>query len=163
MDILDYAIQMEKDGERFYRELAGKSPDAGLADILTRLADAELKHQEVLQQMKEARTPRPGEGTIRSDIRNLFAQMLEAGTAFEPGMPEVELYREAQDIEVKSRDFYRAKADEMGSAEGKAVLMKLADEEAMHYQILASMVEFVSRPTPGNWLENAEWHHAEEY
>jgi hypothetical protein len=29
--------------------------------------------------------------------------------------------------------------------------------------MLDTIVEFVSRPEPGNWLENAEWYHTDEY
>jgi hypothetical protein len=36
-------------------------------------------------------------------------------------------------------------------------------EEDKHLRIMENIVEFVSRPEPGNWLENAEWHHLETY
>jgi len=39
----------------------------------------------------------------------------------------------------------------------------LAKEEANHLRIMENIVEFVTRPEPGNWLENAEWHHLNEY
>jgi hypothetical protein len=39
----------------------------------------------------------------------------------------------------------------------------LAAEEKKHLRIMENIVEFVSRPEPGNWLENAEWYHLDEY
>ncbi len=38
MDIYEYAMQMEKDGEDFYRKLAGNTNNPGLSKILTKLA-----------------------------------------------------------------------------------------------------------------------------
>ncbi len=33
----------------------------------------------------------------------------------------------------------------------------------MHCEIIDSIIEFVSRPVDGNWLENAEWFHTDDY
>lgn len=38
-----------------------------------------------------------------------------------------------------------------------------ASEEEKHLRIMENIVEFVAGPEPGFWLENAEWHHLEEY
>ena len=43
------------------------------------------------------------------------------------------------------------------------LFLKLAGEEEKHLRIVRAITEFVSRPEPGNWLENAEWHHLQEY
>ncbi len=45
MDIYDYAIQMEKDGETYYRELGRKSKAEGLQFIFTILADEEVTEE----------------------------------------------------------------------------------------------------------------------
>ncbi|HEW78498.1 MAG TPA: rubrerythrin, partial [Phycisphaerales bacterium] len=39
MDIFKYAMQMEKDGEDYYRQLAQQTSNKGLQTILTMLAD----------------------------------------------------------------------------------------------------------------------------
>ena len=44
MNVYDYAMQLEKDGEDYYREAAGLSANTGLTRILTMLADAEVVH-----------------------------------------------------------------------------------------------------------------------
>ena len=41
--------------------------------------------------------------------------------------------------------------------------LQLAKEKENHLRIMEIIVEFVSRPEPGNWLENAKWHHLNEY
>ena len=161
--ILDYAMQMEKDGEKYYRDLADQCGDTGLATILNMLADAEVKHYNVLQQMGKKRPVQLEEGTIRDDVKNIFARMMESGEENDFSMSEVELYKRAQQLEQRSRDFYEEKAEECDSPADEEIFYQLADEEELHYQLLDSIVEFISRPLPGNWLENAEWYHSEEY
>jgi rubrerythrin len=73
---------------------------------------------------------------------------------------EVELYRKAQDIETKTRDFYIEKSAEVDAAQ-KEILLKIADEEKRHYLVLEKIIDFVNRPD--YWLENPEWYHLEDY
>ena len=49
----------------------------------------------------------------------------------------------------------------MITTQQKDVFLKLADEEKKHYFLLGNIIEFISRPE--HWLENAEFHHLEEY
>ena len=44
MDIYEFALQMEKDGEDYYRDQALKEGNKGLKNIFTFLADAEAQH-----------------------------------------------------------------------------------------------------------------------
>ena len=72
-------------------------------------------------------------------------------------------FRKARDIEEMSQTFYLEKAEQVEGVEAKQIFLKLAQEEGKHLRIMENIVEFVSRPEPGNWLENAEWTHLEEY
>lgn len=48
MDIYEFAMQMEKEGEDYYRALAKDSASPGLVKIFTMLADEEVKHFKVI-------------------------------------------------------------------------------------------------------------------
>ncbi len=76
---------------------------------------------------------------------------------------ELESYRKARDIEETSRKFYLDKAAETQQKDEKQIFFCLVSEEEKHLRIMENIVEFVARPEPGFWLENAEWHHLEEY
>ena len=160
MDIFEYAMQMEKDGESYYRELAGRTENAGLKSILTMLADEEVKHYNALQQIKTAQ-PQMAVTTVLADAKNVFAQMKATGDKPDLDIEQTELYRKAQDIEKESRDFYKAKADDVEEQYQKQVFLRLADEEGRHYFLLENIIEFVSRPE--TWLEDAEFNHLEDY
>ncbi|MEJ2697299.1 MAG: ferritin family protein [Candidatus Sulfobium sp.] len=159
MDIYEYAMKMEKDGENLYRELASKSGNKGLTSILGMLADAEVKHYKLFQNMKNNEKVTMTDTTILDDVKNVFEKIKEE-KQFEVNVSEIDLYKEARDIEKKSRDFYIEKADEVG-ADRKEIFLKIADEEKRHYFIVENIINFVNKPN--TWLENPEWYHLEEY
>ena len=102
-------------------------------------------------------------GTFRSDAKNVFQELSESKASFDFSTPQVDLYKKAQETEQKSRDFYLKQAEEAASPGMKETLLAIAHEEKLHYDMLETMIELVSRPQPGNWLENAEWYHSDEY
>ncbi len=160
MNIFEYAMQMEKDGEGYYRQLAQQNANKGMRTILTMLADEEVKHYNAVEKMQTEQPPIT-ETKILTDAKNVFVQIKESGESFDFDIEQTELYKRAQDIEKKSRDFYSEKANEVEEKYQKEVFLRLADEEKKHYFLLENIVEFVSRPE--TWLENAEFYHLEEY
>ena len=160
MDIFEYAMQMEKDGEDYYRELAKKAGNKGIKTIFTMLADEEVKHYDIISEMKTTK-PELAETKILTKVKNVFEQLKDSGEKFDFDDGQAELYKKAQDIEKKSQDFYLEKADEVEQEYQKEIFLKLAEEEKKHFFILENIIEFVSRPE--TWLENAEVYHLEEY
>jgi len=160
MNIFEYAMQMEKDGEDYYRWLARQTANKGLKTILTMLADEETKHYNAIERMQTAEA-HMAETTILTDAKNIFAQIKESGESFDFDIKQTELYKKARDIEERSQDFYLEKANEVKEEYQKGLFLKLAEEEKKHYFLLDNIIEFVSRPE--HWLENAEFYHLEEY
>jgi rubrerythrin len=159
MDIYEYAMQMEKDGEAFYRELASKTSNAGLKKILVMLADAEVKHYKLFENMKRNDKVHMTDTAILKDVKNIFVQMREE-KQFDVEVDQAELYRKAQAIEKKTRDFYLDKAGTVDPSQ-KEIFLKIADEERRHFIIIESLINFVNQPDI--WLEDPEWYHLEDY
>ncbi len=159
MDIYEYAMQLEKDGENFYREVASKTVNIGLKTILMMLADAEVKHYKLFQNMRDNDKVRMSDSPILDNVRNVFVEMREK-KQFEADVSHIELYKKAQGIELKTRDLYLDKAEEAGP-EQKEIFLKIAEEEKRHYLILENIIRFVGQPDI--WLENPEWYHLEDY
>jgi len=154
MDMFDFAMRMEKEGEAYYRELAQKCGDKGLAKILTMLADEEIKHYDIFRRMKTGNVVVP-ETPILANVKNIFQEMRDKGETFDFDAYQVDFYHKAQEIEKKSEDFYREKAAEVEDQDQKVNLRKIADEERQHFLILDGIIDFLRRPQM--WLENAEW------
>ncbi|MGB3242555.1 MAG: ferritin family protein [Candidatus Omnitrophota bacterium] len=160
MNIFEYAMQMEKDGENFYRDLAQASDNPGVRNIFNMLADDEVKHCKIFEDMKKDEKPQMANTEVLTNAKNIFAQLKEEGE-FDYVLPGIELYKEAQELEKKSEDFYREKATEAADEYQKEILLKIAEEEKKHYFLLDNIIEFVSKPQ--TYLENAEFHHIDEF
>lgn len=161
MDIFEFALEMEKTSEDYYRKLSRKTASKGLSNILTMLADEENKHCKIVQQMKEQTAPTFTETDVLGNARLIFKKMREAAKDFSLQVTELQLYEKARDIEKKSRRFYLEKADEVTDASHGEIFKKLAAEEQKHLALLQGICEFVARPL---WfLENAEIYRFEDY
>ena len=166
MDLFEFAMQMEKDGEEYYRQLADKTDVEGFTAIFTRLAEAEVRHYNVLRQLKEQQATDLEEVPLDEEAKNIFTELKAAGQlpTVDPNAvsPQVEMYRHAQELEKKSMEFYREKTKGMDDSAARTALIRLGDEEEKHYWLLDNIIESVSRPDFG-WIEFAEWRHADEY
>ena len=164
MNIYDYAIQMEKDGEAYYRELGLKSNHEGLNYIFTLLADEEVSHYTILEEMKAAN---PGavlnekEKDVLKNAKNIFAEMKDKVSEMDFSLPQADFYRKALETEEKSIEYYLEMSEKVESDEYKAIFKKLAAEEKKHKFLMEYLVDFISRPI--TWLEDAEFNHLSEY
>ncbi|MEN8257585.1 MAG: ferritin family protein [Thermodesulfobacteriota bacterium] len=165
MNIFGYAMQMEKDGENYYRKLAKECNNVGLRGIFTMLADEEVKHYKVVEKLtKKDKTPQLAETNILENVKNIFIEMKDVKQDLHiDTSEEADNYRKARDIEDMSQKFYLEKADQVEGEQARQIFLQLAHEEERHLRIMENIVEFVSRTEPGHWLENAEWTHLDEY
>ncbi len=161
MDIFEFGMQMEQDGEKYYREIAEKSADKGMKTILTMLADSEIKHYNVLKAMKDHADAELAAVTLMPEVKNVFARMKEEKGDLDPDVSQMEMYSTARDIELKSEAFYREQAEAAEAPAAKDIFVKLANEEKEHAVILGNICDMLGRPDV--WLENAEWRHMDEY
>jgi rubrerythrin len=160
MDIFEYAMQMEKDGEIYYRELSAKTGNKGIKNILSMLADAEVVHYNIFQAMEKHEQIPATDSKNLAGIKNIFARLKEDGPSGVDSS-QVDLYRKAQDLEKKTRDFYLETAEASKDQNEKTIFNKVANEERKHYLILENIIDFVNKPA--TWLEDPEWYHLEEY
>jgi rubrerythrin len=160
MDIYEFAMQMELDGRNFYLDLAGKANDEGIQNILEMLAADEMKHYNILQDMK-IKKPSMAKTKVLDDAKNIFSEMRYVGEDKHFPTSQMDLYKKAQEIEEKSRVFYTEKEKEVEKSYQKKLFRRIADEEKKHYDLLGNIINFLLKPK--QWLENAEWHHLDEY
>ena len=161
MNVYDYAMHMEMDGENYYRRLADRCCSAGLKKIFYMLAREEIKHYRVLEQLKRQLGIMHLEPTgILGDVKTVFMEMkaLERGMRFD-GTDELNSYAKMRDYEMDSRDFYLEKAEQLDDLSQQRIFLQLAGEEDKHLRIMKNIVEFASGQEPGIWLENGQWRH----
>lgn len=50
-DVLQFAMRLEENGESFYRRAAASADDKGVADLFSHLADEEVKHKKIFEDL----------------------------------------------------------------------------------------------------------------
>ncbi len=50
-EVYQFAIKIEENGEKFYRGIAGKTKDREVKDLFTFLADEEVRHKKVFEEL----------------------------------------------------------------------------------------------------------------
>ncbi len=161
MTIYEFALQMEKDGENFYRENAAEVEQPGFNRILNMLADDEVQHYRIIEAIsKEEKIPFHSTRVLDT-AKNIFKEIQGKGEKISRLEKQKEIYLKAQEIEKKSESFYSAKSFESASEEERKLFLRLAGEEKKHLILIENLIEFISRPD--TWIENAEFNQKEEY
>ena len=161
MNIYEFAKEKEKYSENYYRDLSEKCQNKGLKSIFSMLADEELKHFNMVKEMEQKGRPSIAETPILSDAKKIFQKMKDEKDIAGCGESQIDLYSDARKFEEESRDLYNKKAEEVDDEFQKNLFKKMAGEEQKHYNLMENIIQLVQRPE--RWLENAEWHHLEEY
>jgi rubrerythrin len=161
MDIFEFAMQQEKYSENYYRELAGKTSNDGLKNICEMLADEEVKHYKVIQRMRKTIPKKITNTPVLKNAKKVFEKISKSTKPYNFNTSELQLYKKAKDIEQKSKKFYLDKAEEVDDPSQKELFRKLAEEEQKHFIIIENICDFISKPQ--YFLENAEFHHMEDY
>jgi rubrerythrin len=155
MNIFDYAMRMEKEGEAFYTELALKATSKGMVLIFNELAQAEMRHYETFDQMKKNQNAVIPETSFLNNVKSVFSEWKSKKETFTFSLSQADLYRKALDIEKKSIDFYTDGSKKVTDKKHKELFMKIVNEEKTHYEIMQNIVDFVAQPE--RWVEHAEF------
>ena len=158
MDILNFAINMEMEGNKFYSEQAEAASGTGLAKIFGILAEDELKHAELIKE-KKAGGAFSSQKVKKSEAESLFEDKDQKISDIKARPEQLDAYRFALDKEKESIDLYTELSQKTEG--GKDLFEFLIAEEEKHFKIINDMVEIMSRPK--EWVESAEFGVREDY
>jgi rubrerythrin len=161
MDFFEFALEVEKKTIESYRELAEKCrSNEGVKNILSMLADDHEKHTKTLQEMKTKRAGKMEETEAFRKARQVFTNMKKEKEPFSCDLDQVKLYEDAHELVLEKIRFYADSAEKM-EEEDRALVKNMAEEEKKQASVLENIIEMVRRPE--TWLEDAEFHHLDEY
>ena len=162
MDFFEFALEMEKKTIESYRTLAEKcQSNEGVKNILLMLADDHEKHKETLMEIESGAFVEMEETEAFREARRVFSNMQKDKNPFSCDIDQVRLYEDARDLVLKKLQFYLDIVDKMESEEHRGLVVKMAEEEKKQAAVLENIIEMVRRPA--TWLEDAEFHHLDEY
>lgn len=159
-EIIDGAIQLERDGRKFYMNVAGKASSDLARRMFESLADDELVHIEWIEKMLS-----PGEETATATkkktyerLRGIFADVPESvREAASSSEDDIEAINTAIKMEEKSCAAYLEWEDETDSDELRGLCNVLADQERFHRELLENTRQYLEHT--GDWFMVEEgWH-----
>ncbi len=127
-EILNYAIEKEKEAAAFYTDLAGRVKSASTVKVLQDLAEEEQGHQAKLKAIREGRLSlRPGVAVTDLKISDYLVDVSP-----KPDMDDQQALILAMKREKESFRLYSDLAQNVEKAELRQALTSLALEEARH-------------------------------
>ena len=161
MDVLQFALDMELEGERYYLNQAERNADSPLKPVFDLLAKDEAKHAGIVRGKMGGTACELKADARLADRKTLFSDLGDYKPRAEEAADQARLYHAALELEQRSIDLYtdlRAKAED---AQTQSLFEFLIQEETRHYQLLEDLFRFVNRPN--EWVESAEFGLREEY
>jgi len=155
MNVYEYSMKVEKEGEAYYREMASKAQNSGLKRIFTMLADEEVKHYNIFKSMMKNEEMDLDKLDLITDTQTIFQTLDEEKNNVNLDAEHIQYYKDAIAREDNSHDFYAKKAEEVEDENQKKVFLQIAQEEAKHKKILEEIVIYLQEPA--DWVASAEF------
>ncbi len=166
VNIFDYALQMELDGEQYYMRLAEKANHDDLKKVFMDLAKDEQRHHQIIQSVQKDTPEKLQENPLLHTVQNVFIldtdSLIEDKTLVTKLKKEpVDVYLSALEKEKESVELYKKLRDELSGQVEKDLCAKLMQEEEKHMEIIENIIDMFNRVN--DWVESAEFNHRETY
>lgn len=159
MNTIDFAINMELEGQRYFEEQAKLNQDNELHTVFLILAEAEKQHAELLKKRKEFEP-------YTLDVNSIGPDTWTAITEFthmqgENKEKQLDMYRKAYRLEENSIQLYKDLMTKTSVPENIELYQFLIGQEKEHLKFFEDLVILLTRPE--EWVESAEFGEREEY
>ena len=161
MNTFDFAMKMELDGKAYYEKLAAETTDGGLKSVFTDLAADVQKHYEIIQAIKSGTSPKMADSTVLEKAKNIFEVLMGDKNIVGSLKRTLDGYNHARKLEADSVKLYEDMAKKEDNPETVQLLLKIANEEKKHFNILDNLYDYVLAPQ--NYLAWAEFSNLKEY
>lgn len=146
MKVFDFAMKMELDGKEYYEKLSSESADTGLKSIFSSLAADEQKHYEIILALKSGTKFKMVDSTALEEAKNLFEQLQTDKSIAGSLKKSLDGYEHARKIEADSIKFYEDMAEKEDNPEIEQLLLRIANEERKHFNIMDNLCDFTLKP-----------------
>ncbi len=129
-EIIDFAIEKEKEAAAFYDDVSRQEPYSGARETFEDFAKEELKHQAMLEGLHKGET-RVSEYKFKW-IPDLKRSDYMVDLEYEKGMPYTDILRLAMKREEKALKLYNELREKSETEDLSKVFKVLCQEEAKH-------------------------------
>ena len=136
-EIMNYAIDKEKEAASFYDEVSKQERYSGAREIFESFAREERKHQDLLENFSKENVEHYKIIKIPDLKRSDYLVDIE----YEPGMPYTDILKLAMKREEKAVKLYADFGDRIENVDHKKLFQILAQEEAKHKLKLETLLD----------------------
>ncbi len=158
MNTIDFAINMELEGQKYYLDQAELNRDNELHAVFLMLADSEEGHANLLRRYKSKEALTLQADFVRPGLKSVFDGL--GNFSKEDNTRQLDVYRIACQQEEKSIQLYREMEEQAEESE-KELFRYLVRQEEEHLLLFEELVKLLTRPE--EWVESAEFGIREEY
>lgn len=159
------AVQMELEGQQFYRQSAQAAKTPGVRQIFEYLAEQETYHIDKIQEIYRAleKDPQWSEALAHfaqpHERRNVFAEVLTNEAMGKGTADELDALRIGMEMEEKSVAYYNKLAREATGPLERRFFLSLVNEEREHFLTLLDFHNFIA--DPADWFFISEMAHVD--
>ena len=161
MNILEFAINMELDGEKYYTEQAEINKDNFLKTVFLMLATDERTHAKILQNKSSQLNYDLRQNEMLSQTKNVFNNLPDIKNEIKQIANQLDTYRLALKNEKESISLYQKLLSDAMDDESKRLFKYLLQQEENHYEIIDQLIILINHSE--EWVEAAEFGLRKEY
>ncbi|MBI5656188.1 MAG: ferritin family protein [Geobacter sp.] len=158
MNIFDYAIRIESEGNQLFQRLGHETTNNELKRIYGLLASAEQEHIGTLEAMKREIDPNDAESSLVErawQVKSGFRKLLESSDVLHELKDDPDGFWHIVKAEEENIKLLEGMAAAELKDEARVLLSKIADDEKKHLEIIEGIYEFIE--TPHTYLEWGEF------
>jgi len=140
-EIIDFAIEKEKEAAEFYQSVSEKEQFSGKKDMLQEFSAQERKHQKLLEDLKAGNVDRKLDDYDFKWIKDIKRSDYVDDIEYHPGLDYKDILMFAMQREEKALKLYNEMYDNAQTEEQKKVFKMLRQEEAKHKLSLETMYD----------------------
>ncbi|MBN1623715.1 MAG: ferritin family protein [Clostridia bacterium] len=157
MDALEFAINLEHEGEAFYRNQADLNRDNQLYGMFVSLAEDEHMHAAILSKKANELGKLP-QSNLPEDL-SIYKSESYFKSEYSEVPDQLEFYRKALSKEQESIDLYTRLMSENRANE--KLFEYLINQEEKHYNLIYDLITLLERVE--SWVESPEFGVREDY
>lgn len=155
MNSFEFAINMELEGEIFYRNQAKLNSGSGLETVCLILADDEKRHAEILTEKSQSKDWALEDGHKLKKEESVFHGIDDLKSDIRKTPTQLDFYREASHKEKLSIDLYKEYLKKATSENDKDLFEYLVKQEEHHFNMLDDLARMLTHAE--EWVEDAEF------
>ncbi|HXV20944.1 MAG TPA: ferritin family protein [Desulfuromonadales bacterium] len=146
MNVFDFAMEIERSGRTFYRNVAAKAGEAGVSTIFSMMAEDEQELLERFRVMKATvRSTTMQDSSVLENAGNIFEDVLNEREALQI-TSDLEAYHYVMRVETAICRLYEDAAQREPNPEVQGLLRRIASEERRELESLRKLYDFVNAP-----------------